>query len=154
MDEGDMLEGAGQRSLETPELYLRLLSKFIDLLIAGAFFAFPTIVGPLAGLTYALIADGLKGGQSLGKRITGLEVLSTYRGLRPCDFRESMIRNIPIALVIAIYIIIGWIPFVGKPLSFLAAAVVFGYEIYLMSNDIYGLRLGDRLAQTRVVMMD
>ncbi len=42
-------------------IFNRLLAKFIDLLVVAALAALPTWAGEAAGLTYALIADGLGG---------------------------------------------------------------------------------------------
>ena len=78
----------------------RLLAKFIDLLVVAAFAAVPTWVGKAAGLTYALIADGLGGGQSLGKRIVGLRVLG-QKGA-PCTFLESVRRNLSVGVALAL----------------------------------------------------
>ena len=53
----------------------RFLSKFVDLLIVAAFGMVVPPVGWLAGLAYVLIADGFSGGQSLGKRLIGLQTV-------------------------------------------------------------------------------
>lgn len=129
----------------------RLLAKFIDFLFVGAFFAFPTFIGPLAAITYILISDGLKGGQSIGKRIIGLRVISTGGAPLPCDFKQSIMRNGVFGALILLYILIGWIPYAGKLIAFLAWAVVIGVEIILIYSDESGARFGDRFANTLVV---
>ena len=128
----------------------RFLAKLIDFLIAGAFFAFPSIVGPLAGITYILISDGLKGGASLGKRIIGLRVILPARGGAPCDFKSSIIRNSIFGAAPAAFILIGWIPYLGKFLAFIMLAVAIIAEMVLIYTDDSGSRFGDRIAGTMV----
>ncbi|MDO8426081.1 MAG: RDD family protein [Deltaproteobacteria bacterium] len=128
----------------------RFIAKFIDLLIMGAFFAFPTAVGPLAGTAYILISDGLKGGQSLGKKAIGLKTISIPTG-QPCDFKQSIIRNAVFGVLIAIYFLLGWIPYVGKAAVFLAWAAVTAIEMILVYADESGARFGDRIAGTAVI---
>ncbi len=128
----------------------RFIAKFIDFLIMGALFAFPTAVGPLAGTTYILISDGLKHGQSLGKKAIGLKAVSISTGL-PCDFKQSIIRNAVFGLLVGVYFILGWIPYVGKVLVFLAWAAVTAIEMILVYADEGGARFGDRIVRTMVV---
>lgn len=128
----------------------RFIAKLIDLLIMGAFFAFPTAIGPLAGTTYILISDGLKHGQSLGKRLIGLQAVSISTR-QACDFKQSIIRNAVFGLLIGVYFILGWIPYVGKVLVFLAWAAVTAIEMILVYADENGARFGDRIAGTMVV---
>ncbi|MBI5563135.1 MAG: RDD family protein [Deltaproteobacteria bacterium] len=133
-----------------PGFLERLIAKFIDLLVVGAFFAFPSFIGVLAGATYILISDGLYDGRSIGKKIIGLKVV--LDGASPCDFRRSIIRNAEFALVILVYVVIGWIPYAGKPIAALLALAVAVVEIALMvTDDGAGARFGDRIAGTGVV---
>jgi hypothetical protein len=128
----------------------RLLAKFIDLLVCGAVYAFPTVVGPLAAATYILVSDGLKGGRSLGKRVTGLKTVSAASGA-PCDMKGSVLRNMEFSALIIWHLVVGWIPYVGKPLTVLAWGAVVALEIALIYNDERGARFGDRIAGTAVV---
>lgn len=127
----------------------RLIAKFIDLLVVGLLFSLPTFVGVLAGATYILIADGI-GGQSLGKRIIGLKATSSASGA-PCDFKGSIARNMVFGVLILWYVIVGWIPYIGTVLVFLASAAVLGIEVMLIYSDTKGARFGDRIAGTVVV---
>ncbi len=136
------------------EVLERFLAKFIDFLIAGTLFFLPLPVGPLAAITYILIADGLKGGHSPGKRVIGLKIVSLAREGGPCDFRESIMRNVPFGLLVLAYIIIGWIPYVGPFSVLLISVAVFAYEGMLVYNDEKGIRFGDRLAETMVIGVD
>lgn len=129
----------------------RFLAKFIDFLIMGALFAFPTAVGPLAGTTYILISDGLNGGQSIGKKIIGLKVISAREFESHSDFKMSIMRNSVFAFPVLWHYIIGWIPYLGAVLTFLGWATVMGIEIALIYADEFGARFGDRIAGTYVV---
>jgi len=51
------------------------------------------VVGVLFALLYTLLADGLEGGQSFGKRIVGIRVVSADTGA-PCTFGQSFLRNL------------------------------------------------------------
>lgn len=128
----------------------RLIAKFIDFLVMGAFFAFPTAVGPLAGTTYILISDGLRGG-SLGKRLIGLKAVSLADPAEETDFKQSIIRNSVFGVLVAIYFLLGWIPYLGKILIFVSWAAVVGIEVALIYTDELGQRFGDRIAGTIVI---
>jgi uncharacterized RDD family membrane protein YckC len=151
-----MIEGITYNSRQDAEAFSkadypeRFIAKFIDFLVMGALFMVPGIVGPLAGMTYLLISDGLSGGQSLGKRIIGLKVVSLTTGA-PCDFRKSMIRNSPFAVLLIFFYLVGWIPYLGKLLEAAAFLAVFGIEIALIYTDDLGARFGDRIARTLVI---
>lgn len=132
----------------------RLLAKLIDFIIAGALFFLIMPVGPIAAITYILIADGLKGGQSPGKRIIGLKAISLAREGAACDFRESIVRNVPFGVLLLAYIIIGWIPYVGLFSVLIIAVAVAAYEAMLVYTDEKGIRFGDRIAETMVVSAD
>ena len=138
------------QALSKAEYLERFLAKFIDFLVMGALFMIPGFVGPLAGMTYLLISDGLSKGQSLGKRIIGLRVVSLATGA-PSDFRKSIIRNSPFAVLIIFFYMVGWIPYLGKLLEAAAFLAVFGIEISLIYTDDMGARFGDRIARTLVV---
>lgn len=102
-------------------------------------------MGFFAGLAYLLAADGLSGGRSLGKRLVGLQTWSLRRR-EAASFGESIVRNLPVALVFLLY----QVPYVGWLLS-LAVLIVEG--LLVIGND-RGLRFGDILAQTQVVDAD
>jgi|UniRef100_A0A7C3LWR3 uncharacterized RDD family membrane protein YckC len=130
-------------------LFDRVLSKFIDLLVAVAFekvgvLLNSPIVGDAGGMTYLLVADGLPGGRSLGKRLTGLIVLRKEDS--PCRFFESTVRN----LTIGAAFLFSLIPYAG-PVLFIG---IIGLEFLLMVGQRSARRLGDDLAQTRVVVKE
>jgi uncharacterized RDD family membrane protein YckC len=150
----DLEEKAEEIPFEKADLLERSLAKLIDFIIAWALFYFPFPVGPIAAITYLLIVDGLKGGNSPGKRIIGLKVISLARQGAPCDFRESILRNLPFGVLILAYLIIGWIPYAGPLTVVLVALAVIAFEVMLVYNDEKGIRFGDRIADTMVVEVD
>ena len=117
----------------------RLAAQFLDGLVAGApaLVAFivmrfvPSmgvlllLVAAIFGALYTLLADGLEGGQSIGKRVLGLRVVSMATGAS-CTFGQSFLRN----LLLMILGPIDWI-------------FIFGERHQ---------RLGDKAAGTSVVM--
>ncbi|MBI5642600.1 MAG: RDD family protein [Deltaproteobacteria bacterium] len=147
--ETGVLQGPGASVLKS-DILERLIAKFIDFLVMGAFFAFPTAVGPLAGTTYILISDGLRGG-SLGKRLIGLKAVSLADPAEETDFKQSIIRNSVFGVLVAIYFLLGWIPYLGKILIFVSWAAVVGIEVALIYTDELGQRFGDRIAGTIVI---
>jgi len=124
----------------------RYIARAIDLLIAAAMVLVLPPVGPLAALLYILIADGFKGGQSPGKQLIGLKVVRTDGDL-PVTFMESILRNIPFAIVYLFFII----PFLGWILFIIAGLPILLFESYLVCTDEKGRRIGDTIAQTMVV---
>ena len=119
----------------------RFIAKFIDFLAVMALSKALPQVGDVAALTYLLIEDGFSGGRSLGKRLIGLHVVLD-QGRRVCAFRESIIRNFPLAIgYLCLYI-----PFIG--VVFLAVA--FGVEALLIIGNDRGIRIGDEFAHSHV----
>ena len=129
----------------------RVIAKVIDILIVFLItWVLPYPVGPLGGFFLSLCADGLSfgpfRGQSIGKKILGLQVYNTAEK-HPAHLRDSMIRNTPVgvATFFAIIPIWGWLilGIVGIPLVMM--------EIYLMVTVESGHRLGDVMADTEVI---
>ena len=56
------------------------------------------VLGVLFALLYTLLADGLEGGQSVGKRMVGIRVVSADTGA-PCTFGQSFLRNLLLAFL-------------------------------------------------------
>lgn len=129
------------------ELFLnRLIGKAIDLIIAIAFASILYPAGPLAAFLYILICDGLRNGQSLGKIVVSIYVINTQTNQR-ANFKDSIIRNSPIALIVLFLLIPLW----GWILWFIIGLPVLAMEIYLMKSVDNQLRLGDTMADTRVL---
>jgi len=123
-------------------LLLRVIAKLLDfIIVATAMKAIPQ-VGYFAGLVYLLISDGLFDGRSVGKKIIRLKVISEGVGT-PGTFRDSVIRNSTFAFSLILF----KVPMLG--LFFVLFVLVLEFLLMLGNNE--GLRLGDDLANTRVV---
>lgn len=120
----------------------RFIAKAIDGLLVAAASQVIEPVGWISGLAYALIADGFPGGQSVGKRLIGLQTV-VPRTKEFSGFRESIIRNLPLAFAYVLFPI----PYVG----WLLAGAVVTFEALLLIGNEQGLRLGDEIAGTQVV---
>ncbi len=127
------------------DLLQRVLARLIDLLIFAAFCSLYPI-GMLAGFLYLLIADGLMGGRSIGKRIIGLYVVQ-FDTYEPAGYRESIIRNADIALL-GLFTVI---PLLGPILLFTVGLIIVVVETYLIARNEFGQRAGDILAGTEVM---
>jgi len=101
----------------------RLFGQILDSLVAiaavaaaGVLYAISPTLGGLAiilailfAIFYILLADGLEGGQSYGKRLVHTACVDATTGA-PCTFWQSFIRN----LLLALLGIIDWIFILGK----------------------------------------
>jgi len=120
----------------------RFIAKAIDGMLVAAASQVIAPVGWISGLAYALIADGFPGGQSVGKRLIGLQTI-VPRTKEFSGFRESIIRNLPLAFAYLLYPI----PYVG----WLLAGAVVVFEALLLIGNEQGARLGDEIAGTQVL---
>jgi uncharacterized RDD family membrane protein YckC len=93
---------------------------------------------------YILVRDGFFDHQSIGKKLIGLRV-AVSEDARPHEaYRESLIRNMTYAVAYLLFMI----PYVGWVLGLLAV----GMECLAVVGDNRGMRIGDLLARTMVVM--
>jgi hypothetical protein len=120
----------------------RFIAKAIDGMLVAAASQVIAPVGWISGLAYALIADGFPGGQSVGKRLIGLQTVMP-RTKEFAGFRESIVRNLPLAFA---YLMVP-VPYVG----WLLAGVIVVFEALLMIGNEQGVRLGDEVAGTQVL---
>lgn len=137
----------------------RVFAKAIDLLIVWLFawaIPLPYPIGPVIGFLYSLSADSMKLGskrsQSIGKRILGLQTVSTLRhtgdGMRePCSLKESIFRNAPVGVAT----FFALIPFWGWIIMILIGIPLMVMEVYLMISVAAGHRLGDVMGDTEVI---
>jgi uncharacterized RDD family membrane protein YckC len=102
----------------------RLLGQLLDGFVGAAPFIAGSVLSSIndaagtmllvAGIAwsifYYLFADGFPGGQSLGKRWLGTQVIDAATGT-PCTFGQSFIRN----LLLAVLGPIDWIFIFGAP---------------------------------------
>lgn len=100
----------------------------------------------MLGFIYTLVHDGLHHGQSLGKWLFQLKVVH-LKDNEVCTVRESVIRNAPLGVAT----FFGIIPFWGWIILVLLGIPLVALEVYLMMTLENGGRLGDVMADTRVV---
>jgi len=129
----------------------RVVAKFIDfILIIGLSEVFPFPVGVLFAFAYSLLADGFEfwefKGQSVGKKFFGLQVRNTLEK-RQGNYKDSMIRNSPVAVVTFFMLIPAW----GWLIALLIGIPLLVLEVYLMLTVEEGHRLGDVMADTEVI---
>lgn len=132
----------------------RLIAKAIDLSIVVSL---PIVTYPLGiyqaglyfGIMYIALSDGMKNGQSVGKKILGFAVKSLEDGA-PCTYKQSIIRNLPFVLPLTLAIV----PFWGWILGGILGIALVGLELYLLYNLDSGRRLGDVMADTSVMAND
>ncbi|UCD84278.1 MAG: RDD family protein [Deltaproteobacteria bacterium] len=142
----DQNVGEGLKEYVRADLVNRFLAKFIDFLLVGALAQILKPIGPLSGLTYILISDGLFQGRSIGKKIIGLRVIVRREG-RECNYRDSIVRNLTLAAVVLFSIL----PLIGWFLFFTVGIIILIFESYLIITDEAGIRIGDILADTQVI---
>lgn len=123
----------------------RLVGKAADLIVALSLWHIPGAAGVLACLFYILTCDAFPGGRSPGKLLTGLKVVRLDR--EPMDYQASMVRNLPVAVPVLLYLI----PAIGPLLAYTLGAGVLLVEAYLGFYDPEGQRAGDTVAETLVV---
>jgi len=131
--------------MRTADLTTRSVAGFIDLLLITGLTRLPDITGFLSAIGYILIRDGLFARQSVGKKLIGLRMAPAEGPDRPLDFRESIIRNMPLAAAYLLWLI----PFAGWALGPLVLVI----EYVTALGDDRSMRIGDLLART-VILAD
>ena len=128
-------------------LHSRLLAKMIDLFIALILLLLFQPLGAILSVFYLSFSDHIQQGRSVGKKFLGFRVISLKDG-SPCSLRQSVYRNLPftVPLVFAI------IPFWGWVFALITLAPLGLLELYLMFSLDSGHRLGDVMADTRIVI--
>ena len=118
-----MTHASVAESVDLASLPQRLAAQFLDGLVAAAApvaaFLLTFVLHGLGivlivlacifAFLYTLLADGLEGGQSYGKRMVGIRVVSMETGA-PCSFGQSFVRN----LLLVILGPIDWIFIFGE----------------------------------------
>ncbi len=127
--------------MQKADLTTRAIAGFLDLLIVIALARLPDVLGFLSASGFILIRDGLFLGRSPGKRLIGLAVQDESD--KTADYRGSVIRNAPFAAAFLFFLI----PYAGWVLG--PAVLVVEWLVAL--GDDQGMRIGDMLANTRVV---
>jgi len=127
---------------------VEVVTRFIAALIDGALSSvvgFIPIIGPIIGAAYMLVKDGLFEGQSLGKKIMKLQVVTGEGG--QADYMVSVKRN----AIFAVPILIMIIPVLGWLIAPILSLVIVIIEVMKILNDPVGRRLGDNWAETQVI---
>ncbi|MGB9716475.1 MAG: RDD family protein [Thermodesulfovibrionales bacterium] len=126
-------------------LLLRVISRVLDLIIIAAVAEIIPRAGFFAGLVYLLIGDGLFQGQSLGKKLIGLKVISIDTE-KQCSIRDSILRN----GIFGIGYLLYKIPFFG----WIFILIIFIFEFIILLGSKEKMRLGDEIAKTIVVITE
>jgi len=129
--------------LQRADLTTRAVAGFVDLLLIIGLSRLPDVFGFLSAAGYILVRDGLFDRRSIGKKLIGLRVTASEETGPAVTYRESIIRNVPLA---AAYLLFQ-IPYAGWVLCPLAV----GVECLTAAGDERGMRIGDLLAGTMVV---
>ena len=129
--------------MQKAELTTRAVAGFIDLLLVIGMARLPDIMGFLAVTGYILVRDGLFHAQSVGKKVIGLRVALTDDPGKSGSFRESIVRNVPLAIAYLLFLV----PYAG----WLLGPLALGVEALTAMGDERGMRIGDLLARTYTV---
>lgn len=130
--------------MKKADLTTRAVAGFVDLLLIIGLARLPDVIGFLAATGYILFRDGLFDRRSVGKKFIGLRVLSLEDPRPGTIYRNSIVRNIPFVVV---YLLL-FIPYAGWILGLIAL----GVEGLTAIGDKAGMRIGDMLARTQVVL--
>ncbi|MDA8424283.1 MAG: RDD family protein [Nitrospiraceae bacterium] len=129
--------------MQKADLTTRAVAGFVDLLLVIGLARLPDVLGFLSACGYILVRDGLFDRRSVGKKLIGLYVASSEEAGPAMTYRESIIRNVPFAVVYILFLV----PYAGWALGPLAL----GVESLVAIGDERGMRIGDMLARTIVV---
>jgi uncharacterized RDD family membrane protein YckC len=124
-----------------PGMIRRALAEIIDRLVPLPFLAYLFPFWVWVVVAYHLICDGSPSGQSVGKWVCRLYVVSTTTG-EPCSVWRSLLRRLPTALGQAAYCAWMMIPLV---IAYELISVAF---VWLNPS---GRRIEDYIAGTRVI---
>ena len=149
MDDRRRVVNSWEDNYPAATLIKRLLAKIADYIIIGILVVNLNIIFPfniISAFFYIFIADGLFKGSSFGKKLIGIRTVYSH-SMEPISYKESIIRNLPFAFLLLLFIIPLW----GWVLFFIMAPVILLFEAYMAWSDEMGRRLGDVLAGTAVV---
>ena len=136
------------------DLTKRFIAALIDGLLAGSVSMVP-VIGGIVGAAYILLRDGLTidfmDRRSIGKKL--LKLRPVRADGQPMDPEASIKRNITLCIgavgaIFWIIPILGWIIAILLGLVGLVVAVI---EMVLVLTDPQGMRIGDKLAGTKIV---
>jgi uncharacterized RDD family membrane protein YckC len=123
--------------------FTRFIARTIDNFISSGLFFMPFIllqdkspnetflsISAIVGMIYFFLCDSLPNGQSLGKKVCGLAVISRKTN-KSCSVLQSFLRNLPLLLLL-----------------FLGLGIIEGFFVVHERR----LRIGDRIAKTMVIL--
>jgi hypothetical protein len=129
--------------MQKADLTSRAVAGFVDLLIVLGLARLPDVIGLLAAAGYILFRDGLFAHQSAGKKLIGIGIAPADDAASLAGFRESVIRNVTLALAFLLF----KIPYAGWVLGPLVVCI----EFLTALGDERAMRVGDLLARTWTV---
>lgn len=135
---------SGKKRARLTRLAAKAIDLFLVIVVSLVFYPF----GIVLSMIYIAISDYLQGGQSVGKKLLGFQVVSLKDGT-PCSLKQSIIRNLPFLIPTGFAII----PFWGWIFSIIFLNLVL-IEIYLLFKIDSAHRLGDVMADTTVIADD
>jgi len=139
------------------DLTKRFIAALIDGVLAGGVSMVP-VIGGIVGAAYILLRDGLTidfmDRRSIGKKL--LKLRPVRADGQPMDPEASIKRNITLCIgavgaIFWIIPILGWIIAILLGLVGLVVAVI---EMVLVLTDPQGMRIGDKLAGTKIVVVN
>jgi uncharacterized RDD family membrane protein YckC len=130
--------------LKKADLTTRAVAGLVDFLLILGLARLPDVIGFMSAAGYILLRDGLFDRRSIGKKLIGLRVLSLEDSGQKVMYRDSIIRNIPLVIAYVLW----HIPYVG----WIIGPLALGVEGLTAIGDKAGMRIGDMLARTQVVL--
>ncbi len=132
--------------MQKANLTNRAVAGFIDLLIVIGLSRLPDVIGFLSASGYILVRDGMFQAQSVGKKLIRIRIVPTDEPAHMASFRDSLLRNAPFALALLLF----HVPYAGWVLC----PLVVGIEALTALGDDRGMRIGDLIARTWVVLAE
>ncbi len=132
------------------DILSRVSARTIDLIIVAAFLELVPRAGFFAGIAYLLIADGLFGGRSIGKKLIGIKVVLIESG-KACGYKESIFRNFIFAIGLLLCGILNDVPLLGGVFIIIVPVLILLFEGLILLGSENGMRVGDEFAKTRVI---
>jgi len=127
----------------------RVIARSIDLIIVAALIEMVPRAGFFAGITYLLIADGLFGGRSIGKKLIGIKVVLIDSG-EACGYKESIFRNFIFAIGLLLCGLLNSVPLLGGVFIIIVPVLILLFEGLILLGSENGMRIGDEIAKTLV----
>lgn len=130
-------------------VFQRFSAKGIDIVVVVAIYFLGKALwlpfGSIAAAIFAAFQDSMGNGQSIGKKIIGLQVIDDATGMS-CSASSSFLRNVP--LVVSVL-------FAGVPV-FWAFALFLSVPVLVLEAGLIltincGVRLGDVMGNTLVI---